>query len=119
MKAEGDLLVKVPDYIEAFARKRATVNRVASLDGATGRVLEVEIVDLDGEGGMRPKSLTIAGTLRENGKVVGTITAKRTSTGGAFGFGGVCRTLHRCAKTLGKDVAKWLKAPAMDVNLMN
>jgi hypothetical protein len=117
VKAECDLLEKVPGFIEEFAKKNNSVKLVEDIAGAKGRVLKVEIVNV-GESG-RGKSLTITGELREKGKVIGTITARRTSMGGPFGFGGVCRSLQRCAKTLGKDVAAWLEKPAMDVKLTN
>jgi hypothetical protein len=117
VKAECDLLEKVPGFIEEFAKKNNSVKLVEDIAGAKGRVLKVEIVNV-GESG-RGKSLTITGELREKGKVIGTITARRTSMGGPFGFGGVCRSLQRCAKTLGKDVSAWLEKPAMDVKLTN
>ena len=117
VKAECDLLEKVPGFIEEFAKKNNSVKLVEDIAGAKGRVLKVEIVNV-GESG-RGKSLTLTGELREKGKVIGTITARRTSMGGPFGFGGVCRSLQRCAKTLGKDVAAWLEKPAMDVKLTN
>ena len=117
VKAECDLLEKVPGFIEEFAKKNTSVKLTADIAGAKGRVLKVQIVDV-GESG-RGKSLTITGELRKKGKVIGTITAKRTSMGGPWGFGGVCRSLQRCAKTLGKDVAAWLEKPAMDIKLTN
>ncbi len=119
VKAECDLLEKVPGYIEEFAKKNASVKLAADVAGAKGRVLKVQITDVGERGGPSAKSLTITGELRENGKVIGTITARRTSMGGPWGFGGVCRSLQRCAKTLGKDVAAWLEKPAMDVKLTN
>ena len=84
--------------------------------GKKGRVLRVTIEDVLVGGFGGPKALTVAGELRENGKRIGTIRARRTTMGGPFGvFGGVCGMLRRCARTLGKDLAAWLEAPAMDV----
>lgn len=119
VKAECDLLEKVPAYIEEFAKKKNSVKLTADIAGAKGRVLKVQITDVGERGGPGAKSLTITGELRDNGKVIGTITAQRTSMGGPWGFGGVCRSLQRCARTLGKDVATWLEEPAMDVKLTN
>jgi hypothetical protein len=119
VKAECDLLEKVPGFIEEFAKKNNSVKLVEDIAGAKGRVLKVQIADIGERGGPSAKSLTITGELREKGKVIGTITAQRTTMGGPWGFGGVCRSLQRCAKTLGKDVAAWIEQPAMDVNLTN
>lgn len=64
--------------------------------------------------------MTVHGELRENGEITGTFTATRYSTGGAFGgFRGTCSILGRCVKTLGSDIAKWLKRPTMDALLGN
>ncbi len=116
VKAECELLTKVPMYIKQFAEKTSSVKLAEGSIGKKGRVLRVTIEDVLVSGFGGPKALTIAGSLRENGKLIGTITARRTTMGGPFGaFTGVCGLLSRCAKTLGKDLAEWLEAPAMDV----
>lgn len=116
VKAECDLPVKVPLYIKQFAEKSSSVKLTKVPTGKKGRVLRVSIEDVLVSGFGGPKALTIAGELRENGKLIGTISARRTTMGGPFGaFTGVCGMLSRCAKTLGKDLAEWLEAPAMDV----
>jgi len=117
VKAECELPTKVPAFVHEFAEEEDFVVTLADGKvGKKGRVLRVtiEVGLVGGWGG--PKALTISGELRENGKVIGTIKARRTSMGGPFGaFKGVCATLGRCAKTLGKDLAEWLEAPTMDV----
>ena len=117
VRAECELPAKVPMYIKEFAEKEGFSVELADAGvGKKGRVLRVTIEDVLVRGWASPKALTVAGELRENGKLVGTIRARRTSMGGAFGaFKGVCGTLARCAKTLGKDLTEWLEASAMDV----
>lgn len=120
VEAECELQTKVPAYIKAYAEKRASVTLAPDAKGARGRVLRVEIAEVRESGRAGPKALTIEGELVENGRVIGTIRARRTSVGGPLvGFRGQCGILHRCAKALGKDVARWLEAPAMGVELMN
>lgn len=86
-----------------------------------GKTLSLTILNVMGVGGgawSGPKGITVQGTLRENGKVIGTFQARRSSGGGAYGgFKGTCSILERCAKALGKDIAAWLEGPSMDARL--
>ena len=83
-----------------------------------GKVLALEIVGTDEHGNAftgRSKSLTVKGELREDGKVIGTFRARRSTSGGVFGgYKGNCAFFGRCAKTLGKDIVGWLQKPAMN-----
>jgi hypothetical protein len=116
VRAECELPDKVPAYIVEAVEDDSEVTLADASVGTSGRVLRVMIDDVMVSGFGGPKALTISGELRENGKVIGTIRARRTTSGGAFGaFQGVCGMLRRCANTLGKDIAAWLEAPAMDV----
>ena len=120
VEAECELQTKVPAYIEAYARKHSSVRLAPDAKDSRGRVLRVTIAEVEESGPAGPKALTIDGELLENGRVIGTIRARRTSIGGPLvGFRGQCGILHRCAKALGRDVARWLEAPAMNVELMN
>jgi hypothetical protein len=86
-------------------------------------VLILEIVSAVGGGGgawSGPKSVTVKGELREDGKVIGSFTASRFSGGGAWGgFKGTCSIFGRCIKVLGEDIAAWLKKPTMNAALGN
>ncbi len=120
VEAECELQTKVPAYIKAYAEKRAVVTLAPDAKGARGRVLRVKIAEVHESGRVGPKALTIDGQLLDDGRVIGTIRARRTSVGGPLiGFRGQCGILHRCAKALGKDIARWLESPAMGVELMN
>lgn len=93
----------------------------ASADAPSARRLEIEIVNAVAAGNAwigHNKQVTLKGRLLEGETVIGNFAAVRSSGGGAFaGFKGSCAVLHRCAKTLGQDIAKWLKTPTMDAKL--
>lgn len=87
-------------------------------------IIEVEITEVFGPGGgawSGPKNMNIRGTLKSSsGKSLGSFTASRFSTGGAFGgFKGTCGILRRISKALGKDVAKFLAAPEEGMRMGN
>jgi hypothetical protein len=114
---------KVVDFVESFAGEH--FDKVALVENASagtpGKALAITITDLAGAGGgawSGPKYLTIAGTLWQDGKVIGTFTANRVTGGGAWGaYKGTCSLLGRCARALGKDVAAWLRDPSMGAKL--
>ncbi|MFL0801208.1 MAG: hypothetical protein K6L80_12205 [Agarilytica sp.] len=57
------------------------------------------------------KSVSIKAEVYKNGELIDTYTGTRNSGGGfGAGFKGSCKVLHRCVKTLGKDVSKWLNS---------
>jgi hypothetical protein len=78
-------------------------------------VLNIEIIDLrasKGGGWSGPKFVSIKGSLKRNGRIIGDFQGRRTSMGGAFGvFKGTCAILGRCTKTLATDIATWLQNP--------
>ena len=124
VKATCTLDTRLPQFIEDAAKRGVKV--VISGDpgeGVEGKVLYLEFTHILGAGGgawSGPKSVTVRGELIENGEVIGSFTAARYSQGGAFGgFKGTCAILGRCVKTLGKDIAEWLKNPTMHAMLGN
>ena len=55
------------------------------------------------------KSVSIEAELYKDGELLDTFSRTRNSGGGfGAGFKGSCTVLHRCANTLGKDVASWM-----------
>lgn len=84
-------------------------------DKATGRVLQVEIVDAVSMGNAfmgHQKFTKVRGTLFQDGEKVAAFKARRNSMGGAFaGFKGSCSVLNRTVSVLGEDIAGWLTAP--------
>lgn len=112
VRSECQLETKVPEFLSRYSED---VELVDALPRAGGRVLALTITQVHAPGGgafSGPKILTVEGTLRENGKAVGSFTATRYSGGGAFGaYKGTCSIVGRCAKTIGKDIAGWLRNP--------
>jgi len=124
VKGSCTLETRLPQFI-ADAAKRGVTVVIAADDGAEveGKVLYLEFTHILGTGGgawSGSKSVTVRGELKENGEVIGSFIGSRYSGGGAFGgFKGTCDILGRCIKTLGKDIAGWLKNPTMNAMLGN
>ena len=117
LKNECKLETRVPEFLSQFSDRVELVDEL----GKGGRVLTLEIshVHAPGGGGFSgAKIVTVKGTLREGGEKTASFTATRYSTGGMFGgYKGTCAIVGRCAKTIGKDIAGWLKSPQDDANL--
>ncbi|MBI1951976.1 MAG: hypothetical protein HYS34_11525 [Acidobacteria bacterium] len=124
VKQECQLQTRLPEFIQSSAKDDPQVVLTADpIEQDKGRVLVLEIVSVVGSGGgawSGPKSVTVKGELREEGKVIGSFTAARYSGGGAWGgFKGTCSIFGRCVKVLGEDIAGWLKKPTMNAVLGN
>ena len=117
---ECQLETKLPGFIKSYGKKNVTVT-TDPLEEAEGKVLFIEFTHILGTGGggwSGPKTVSVRGELRDGEEVTGSFTATRYSTGGAFGgFKGTCSILGRCVKTLGRDIANWIKNPTMDAHL--
>jgi hypothetical protein len=116
VRDECKLETKVPAFIAEFGSDVVLVDQLGG-----SRVLEMAITQVHAPGGggfSGPKWMTVKGTLRERGRVVGSFRAKRFTTGGAFaGFKGTCSIIGRCTKAIGRDIATWLESPGMDSKL--
>ena len=113
---------KLSSFTQSFGKKYGvTVELSDTIDTSKGKVLKVEITDAVSRGNGfigHSKYIDIAGSLWENGKKVASFTASRASGGGFAGaYKGSCSVLGRCSKTLGKDIARWLKSPEDDAHL--
>jgi len=121
VKAQCQLQTKLPGFVQEYAKASGIDVVLVDALPKSGRVLDLQISDT-GEGGNawtgRLKTLTISGRLLENGKEVGSFRGRRSTTGGFYGgFKGNCALFGRCAQTLGKDVAGWLKAPTANATI--
>lgn len=118
VKDECALDTKVPSFLAEY---NSSVQLVDGALGESGRVLTLEITQVHAPGGgafSGPKSMTVKGTLRENGQEVGNFTASRYSGGGAFGgYKGTCGIVGRCAKAIAKDISEWLSKPGVNSSL--
>lgn len=116
VKAECGLERRIPAWIADNAPGATP----GAANGA-GRVLTLEITGIMGAGGgawSGPKQIRMSGTLADNGQVIGTFKARRTTTGGMWGgYKGTCSMLEICGEELGEDVGAWLQNPTMDARL--
>ncbi|MCK5830838.1 MAG: hypothetical protein KAH20_11110 [Methylococcales bacterium] len=123
IKNECKLEEKLTQFIEQNATEQYSeilINSTQALSNA--QILTITIQQASGVGfwGGGGKNVGIQGSLSQNGQVIGSFKALRTTGGGVFGgYKGVCAKLGRCVRTLGKDVAKWLEAPIMNATLGN
>src|SRR5690348_3957659 len=105
VKKECALDTKIPQYVKAAA-------------GGNGKgTLDMKITRVIAPGGgawSGPKEVTVSGTLRDGGKMIGTFTAQRHTTHGGYG---VCGMLDNDAQAIGKDIGAWLKSPSMNAKL--
>jgi len=123
VRQECNLLQELSENIKtAAARQYATILEGASAP-ADADVLTIEIINLVGPGGgawSGGKSVMIKGSLTKNGQDAGSFKALRVSGGGVWGgYMGTCAILGRCVKTLGEDVAGWLRHPVNNAKLGN
>ncbi|GGD49137.1 hypothetical protein [Pseudoxanthomonas indica] len=113
IKAECSLGNKLADSIKRHDGSVVLVDGVP--DTASGRVLQLEIVDSVNMGNAfmgRQTYTKIKGSLWQDGARVAGFKARRNSMGGAFaGFKGACSVLGRTVEKLGEDVGGWLKSP--------
>ncbi len=121
---ECNLQTKLPSFIRTYGEKNGidvVLSDKALNKKQKGRVLLLEITHVNGAGGgpwSGAKSVDVKGKLYKNGKLIGSFTASRYSGGGMFAaYKGTCSILGRCVKTLGKDIAKWLKNPSKNARL--
>lgn len=118
VRGECDFDSELSQFIAAYSKGGVVVSDEA-LNPSEGSVLTLTIVNVHSIGGggfTGPKWATVQGELHEGGQVVGSFTAMRRTSGGTLT---TCGTLTKIAKSLGKDVSKWLKAPQMNAQLGN
>jgi hypothetical protein len=110
---------KLPEY-QAEAVRRQVEGLGVKLEVAakdevppSGKFLQLRITNAVSSGNAfvgHRKHVAILVKLFDNGKELAKTSLQRDSSGGfSGGFKGSCAVLERCAKTLGKDTAEWLK----------
>jgi hypothetical protein len=119
VRAQCALETGIPKAIAAASTDVELVS--GKVNRAQGRALEITIHDVHAPGGgvfSGPKWGNVTGELYENGKLIGSFRARRSTMGGAWGmFMGSCSILDRVSKALGQDIATFLTAPRLDAAL--
>jgi hypothetical protein len=116
IQTECNLATYQADAVRRHAEALGIPVATAEKDEAppSGRFLKLRIESAFSSGNAfigHRKQVAISAKLFEDGKEIANFAGARDSMGGAFGgFKGSCTVLERCADTLGKDVAGWLKA---------
>lgn len=117
VKSECRINTQLPQFIAEFGQKHGTNVAITPKVNASdkGTNLVVEIVQAYSAGNAftgHRKYTKIEAKLYQDGKEIADLTAARASGGGFFaGYKGSCSVMGRTVKTLGEDVALWLKTP--------
>lgn len=119
IKKECKLETRLPKAIKKEAKRGVKIVLTDEpLENVTGKVLSLEFTDVFGLGGggfSGSKSATVSGVLKDDGEVIGTVTARRRTL---FRMKtGTCSLLERVVEKIGEDVADWLREPTMDARL--
>ncbi len=119
VKEECEMQTRLPEYIRKEGKRKVDVELAEGpLDDVAGKVLHLEITNVFAPGGgaySGSKSVIVAGELKEDGAVIGSMTVRRHSLIGMMP--GTCSIMKRIVKKLGEDIATWLAAPTMDAEL--
>ncbi len=111
---------RLPDKLSQFIRQYVADYSSQIISDPTkapkgAQILIAEIYSVTGGGGgtwSGGKSVSVQGRLEQDGKIIGTFKGRRFSGGGVFGgYKGTCAIMGRCVKTLGRDIAEWLRQP--------
>jgi len=123
VRAECKLLEKTKKFLIAYGKKhfKPVTTESKAVAGAYNLTAQI-VATVGGAGGSWTgrKGATIKGTLKKDGKVVGTYEAFRSSGGRRFGWGGgfgTCSLLGRSVKTLSSDITKWARKPSANARL--
>lgn len=122
VRTDCHLPEKLSRFIKEYASDYSSQILSESTNAPKGaQILTVEIFNVMGGGGgawSGGKSVSIKGALQQNGETIGSFKARRFSGGGMFGgYKGTCSIMGRCVKTLGRDVAEWLRHPSQNAIL--
>ena len=119
VREECKFATQLPQYIKKEAKRKVDVELSADpLENAEGKVLFLETTNVYAPGGggfSGSKSAIVSGELKEDGEVIGSITARRHTLIGMMP--GTCSMMKRIAKKLGEDIAVWLAEPTMDARV--
>lgn len=116
IKNECKLAESQTEYVLQALEAEGVEAKAAAKDEVprSGRYLQVRIASAISSGNAflgHHKQVSTTVHLFENGKEIAQETFSRSSGGGFFGgYKSSCSVLRRCTKTLGKDIATWVKS---------
>lgn len=112
IRKECDVETQLATFLAEEAKGK--VEQVDDVAKAKGPVFDAKVTTVWAGGGpWGAAGIQVEGELREGGKTVGSVTAKRNTTRG----GGACSKLGVSAKVIAEDLAKWLESPSMGAKL--
>ena len=112
IRKECDLESQLSAFLSEFGGSQ--VESTGDLKDAKGKVFDAKITGVWAAGGpWGAASILVEGELRDSGKVIGTVAARRNTSRG----GGACGKLAVSARAVAKDIAGWLDAPSMGARL--
>lgn len=117
IRKECDLERRVAHEIAAETRGWfSAINRAPVANAnSPGLALDLKIINVEGGPGAARgnKTLTVAGTLYEDGKVAGSFTATRRTKHGRH----ACRMFWENIEEIAEDVSRWMAAPRLNAYL--
>lgn len=117
IRRECDLERRVANEIaNEIGDQFSSMKRAPQANAETpGLALGMRIINVEGGVGAARghKTLTVAGTLYEDGKVIGDFTATRRTKNGRH----TCRMLWNNIEEIAEDVSRWMDAPTLDAYL--
>jgi hypothetical protein len=117
VRKECDLERRVAHEVASEIRGQVSAMKRAPVANADtpGLALDMKIINVEGGVGAARgnKTLTVAGTLYEDGKVAGSFTATRRTRHGRH----TCRMLWENIEEIAEDVSRWMAAPTLDAYL--
>jgi small-conductance mechanosensitive channel len=123
IKSECNIQAQLSEYIKEYAEDNDLKVTIDDAPSESDMVLKTTIDTAVSAGNAflgHKKYIVITSKLYKNGKLLSTMHAARKSSGGFMGgFKGSCSVLGRAAKSLGKDVGKWLTKPIDNAYLGN
>lgn len=115
---ECDLAAELIEELEDEADRYFQIGLVGDYKGLRGRVLVMRFAHVQGAGGggiSGSKSVTLIGRLLEDGEVIASFTAQRSTMNAYLGgyYRSTCDLLEHVTGELAEDVTDWLREPTL------
>lgn len=115
---ECELAEELIDELEDEAERYFQIGLVSDYKDLRGRVLVMRFAHVEGAGGgaiSGAKSVTLLGRLLQDGEVVASFTAQRSTMNAYLGgyYRSTCDLLQHVTGELAEDVTDWLRAPTL------